>query len=76
MTSCIVQPAAPTTVAMFSKTCRVWDPTSGPAIPPSGLVPTCPATTTRPLASIPCEYIPSGRPKPLGCSALIAIALS
>src|SRR5207244_477950 len=51
------QPAAPRTAATLAKACLVCEPASVPASPPSGFTPTCPATTTRLLASMPCEYI-------------------
>src|SRR5215470_12759968 len=67
-TSRIVQPAASTTVRTFSSACLVWLPMSVPATRPSAVMPTWPATTTSspPRAIMPCEYIPSGRPKALG----------
>src|SRR5919108_4994951 len=67
-TSRIVQPAASTTARTFSSACLVWLPTSSPATRPSAARPTWPATITRSpgRATIPCEYIPSGGPKPLG----------
>src|SRR5262245_57041969 len=77
-TSRIVQPAASTTARTFSSACFVWLPTSAPATRPSAVMPTWPATTTSSPARaiMPCEYIPSGRPKALGTTASATGAVS
>src|SRR5256886_1150449 len=68
-TSVMAQPAAVSTARTFSKACAVWATTSpDPATSPARLVPTCPATITISPAGtvIPCEYMPSAGPSPLG----------
>src|SRR2546430_3050922 len=67
-TSRIVHPAASTTARTFSSACLVWLMTSSPGTRPSAPSPTWPATITRSPArtTMPCEYIPSGGPKPGG----------
>src|SRR5688500_8718402 len=68
MTSPMPAPPACNTVRTFSNACRVWLTMSVPGTRPSGVVPTCPATTTSspPPATIPWEYIPRGAPNAFG----------
>ncbi len=71
-------PAACSTARTFSNACRVWLTMSLPGTRPSGVVPTCPATTTSspPTATIPWEYIPRGAPNPFGVMTFGTMASS